>query len=185
MAVDPLVTWKSTLATLPKVSDTSWAANFASWYADRIVNIETDPSSFTASGFVFTFAKPIFQSQLLSLTPTNNALAGITGFANAWETALNASSVIVGPGSFQNPATPTTTFSAIISSTIDPTSIATGKAKILELVTAPPVADANDSQFPIKFREATLLLTITVIGLDSTPTPAGPLPLTVANIPLV
>jgi hypothetical protein len=188
MAIDPLSTWKSELANLPKVADTSWAANFANYYADRIVNITTDPSALVPSGFVFTFAKPVFQSQLLALTPTNSALAGITGFANAWEAAILASTVVVAPGSFKPPTSPTTLFSVVISTIIVPTSIAAGKAKIIELVSAPPVEDAMDSQFPVKFRDATLELKITVTGLDSQPIPPGgpgPQPLVVANIPLI
>ena len=80
---------------------------------------------------------------------------------------------------------PNTIFSVVNTTVIDPTSIALGKAKILELVTAPPVSDPQLSQFPTKFREATLLLTITVSGLDSTPPGGGgPLPLVAANIPI-
>lgn len=187
-AIDPLPTWQSTLAALPKVADNSWAANFAAWYADRLTGITTNPANLVPTGFVFTFNQATFQAQLQTLTPQSTAAAGIQGFANAWETALVASTVVVAPGSFKPPATPPTTFSAIISTTIDTPSIAAGKAKLLELVTAPPVSDPNLSQFPAKFREATLLLTITVVGLDSQPPPSagpGPQPLTVANVPLI
>lgn len=183
MAIDPLSTWKTTLAALPKTADNSWADNFANWYADRIAGITTDPSALVPTGFVFTFAKPIFKTQLLALTPTPSALAGITGFANAWETALNATTVVVAPGTFKPPSSPATIFSVVASTIIDPASIAAGKAKIIELVTAPPVDDAMNSQFPIKFRDATLLLTIIITGTNSaTPTPS---PLTVSNVPLV
>ena len=183
MAVDALSVWKTTLAALPKVADNSWADNFANWYADRIVNITTNPSALVPTGFVFTFAKPVFKSALLALTPTTSALAGITGFANAWESALNATTVVVASGSFIPPSSPHTLFSAVASTIIDPASIAAGKAKIIELVSAPPVADAMNSLFPIKFRDATLLLTITVTGTNSvTPTPG---PLTAPLVPLI
>lgn len=188
MAIDALQIWKDELAALPKVADTSWAANFAAWYADRLAGITTSPAALVPSGFVFTFAQPAFAAQLLALGPETSALAGITGFANAWEAALNATTVVVAPGSAIPPPTPPTIFSVVISTTIDPASIAAGKAKLLELVTAPPVADPQNSQFPVKFREATLLLTITVIGLDSQPPPSagpGPQPLTAANVPLI
>lgn len=183
MAIDALQIWKDELAALPKVADTSWAANFAAWYADRLAGITTSPSALVPTGFVFTFAEAIFAAQLLSLTPTTSALAGITGFANAWEAALNATTVVVGPGSFKPPSSPATLFSVVATTIIDPPSIALGKAKLLELVTAPPVADPQNSQFPVKFREATLLLTITVSGTNSiTPTPT---PLTVPLVPLI
>jgi hypothetical protein len=188
MTIDGLGTWQSELALLPKVADTSWANNFASWYADRIIGITTDPTKLVPTGFVFTFAQSLFASSLLSLTPTADTTAGITGFANAWETALNATVAVVGPGSFIPPSTPNTLFSVVTTTTIDPASIALGKAKLLELITAPPVADPLSSLFPEKFRDATLLLTITSIGLDSEPIPPGgpgPQPLTAANIPLI
>jgi hypothetical protein len=183
MAVEPLQTWKDELENLPKVADGSWSLNFANWYADMISGIEPDSSALTPSGFVFTFPVAIFASALSALSPTTDAVAGITGFATAWETALLASTSVVGPGSFIPPATPATTFSVVASSLIDPASIAAGKAKLLELVTAPPAADAQDSEFPIKFREATLLLTFTVIGTNSdSPTTA---PLTAPLVPFI
>lgn len=185
MAIDALQIWKDELAALPKVADTSWAANFAAWYADRLAGITTSPSALVPTGFVFTFAQAAFAAQLLSLAPTTSAAAGIMGFANAWQTALLATTAVVGPGSFKPPTSPATLFSAVISTIIDPASITAGKAKLLELVTAPPVADPQNSAFPVKFREATLLLSITVTGLDSTPTPAGPLPLVAALVPLI
>ena len=188
MAIDPLSVWKTELANLPKVSDSSWALNFANYYADRLINITTNSSQLVPSGFVFTFSVSTFQSELVSLPPTDDPIAGATSFANAWETALNASTAIVAPGSFIPPTSPMTLFSSIISTVIDPTSIAAGKAKLLELVSAPPVADPQNSLFPVKFREATLLLTITINGLDSQPPPAagpGPQPLTAANVQLI
>lgn len=188
MSIAPLQNWKDTFANLPKVADTSWAANFAAAYAGLITGITTDPAALVPTGFLFTFAQPVFAAQLLALTPVGDALSGITGFAAAWEAALLASVALVLPASFVPPTSPATLFSAVTTTTITPVSIAAGKAKILELVTAPPVADAQDSQFPIKFREATLLLKITVVGLNSLPPPPagpGPQPFTAANVPLI
>lgn len=185
MPVDPLQTWKDTLENLPKVINTSWALNFANWYASRISGIEPDPSSLVPAGWSFPFPVPLFASQLQSLLPTTNALAGITGFANAWETAILATIPTMTPGTFIPPSSPPTLFSSIIPPVvIDPPSIVAGKAKIIELITSPPVADAQDSEFPVKFREATLLLTVSVNGLDSTPPPSGPLPLSALFVPL-
>lgn len=184
MAVDSLNIWKSTLSSLPKVTDGSWSSSFSSWYANRIIAISPDPSVLIPAGFLFTFNVAIFSSMLSSLTPVPTAAAGILGFANAWEAALLASTAVMGPGSALVPPSPPTIFSVVITTVIDPASIALGKAKLLELVTAPPETDANNSLFPEKFRDATLLLTITVTGLDSTPIPAGPLPLVAASVPL-
>ena len=184
MALEPVGTWKSTLAALPPVADSSWATAFASWYAARILPIEPDSSVFVAVGFLFTFNAAIFQAQLLTLAPTTDPADGALSFANAWEASLLASVALVAPGSALLPPTPPTIFSVVTTTIIDPTSIAAGKAKILELASAPPVADANNSQFPIKFREATALLSITVSGLNSIPLPGSPTPLVAPFVPL-
>lgn len=183
MAIKSLQDWKDTLEALPKVADASWSNTFANWYADMIADIEPDPSAFTAVGFLFTFQPTIFANGLSSLPPTTDPASGIIGFATAWEAALLASIALVGPGSVYGPSSPATTFSAVATTIIDIPSIALGKAKLLELIGAAPVDDAQNSQFPVKFREATLLLTFTAVGTDSTPTPAGPLPLTAALVP--
>ena len=183
MSLEPLSVWKSTLAALPPTNTGAWSANFASWYATRTLPISPDPSVFLASGFLFTFNSAIFQTQLSALMPVNNAVAGITGFANAWEAAILASTVLVAPGSALVPPSPPTIFSVVATSIIDAPSIALGKLKLLELVSAPQVPDANDSQFPEKFRDATMLLTFTVTGINSiAPVPT---PLVAPLIPLL
>ncbi len=187
MAIDPLVTWRSTLAALPSTSTPIWAVNFSQWYADRIVNIETDPSFLVDPGFSFVFSISTFKSALEVLPPTTDQLAGITAFATAWESAILASTVSAFPGAFIPPSTPATLFSIVSTTVIDPAGIAAGKAKIIELATALPVSDPLLSEFPVKFREATLLLTVTVTGFDSTPPVPGPgpLPLTAPLVPLI
>lgn len=182
--IDPLAVWKSSLAALPKTANNSWAPNFATWYADRISGIEPLFIALDASaGFTFTFAKQVFETALLNLGPAASAVAGLTAFANAWQSAMLASTVVVLPGAFIPPSTPPTTFSSIIPPVVlDAPGIVAGKAKIIELASAPVVSDPNDSQFPVKFREATLELTITVTGLNSAaPTPQ---PLIAAGVPL-
>lgn len=198
--IDSLAIWRAALIALPKVSDSSWAANFAAFVADRISpigaadgkGIETDPTILTLAsppplGLIFTFPQATFATSLQVLTPTEDPVAGIAGFADAW---ANSMSTIVFPatlnvlmGAFVPPSTPATLFSSITAVTIDPASLIAAKAKISELASSTPVADANNSDFPVKFREAFLLLTITVVGLNSiVPTPT---PLTVANVPLI
>lgn len=192
MAVDDLSIWKDTLALLPKVADTSWALNFANWVAARVILIEPDPTQLLLAspppvGFTFIFNSALFSSNLLSLTPVNDALSGISGFADAWANTVKSIIYPVGinvlMGASAPPTSPATTFSIIASVSIDPASIELGKAKLLELVTAPPVADPKDSLFPVKFREAFLELKINISGTNSVaPTPA---PLNLTNITLI
>jgi len=174
MPVDVLDIWKTTLKALPKTADNSWAGNFAAWTDDRTTS---KMDLLIIDQFTFTFAKAIFEGALIGLGPTPSAVIGITAFANAWETAINASTVVVPAGASIGTPSPATTWSAVSSTIILAPSIALAKAKILELVTAPTVADALNSEFPIKFRDAFLLLQIQATGLDSTPPAAGPLPL--------
>lgn len=174
MPVDALAVWQTELRDLSKTEDNTWAGNFSFWTNDRTTS---KMGLLIIDQFIFTFARAVFESALLPLGPTPSALIGITAFANAWETAINASTVVVPVGASIGTPSPATTWSAVFSTIILVPSIALAKAKILELITAPVVADALNSQFPIKFREAFLLLQIQVTGLDSTPPLAGPLPL--------
>ena len=151
---------------------------FAKWYADRIKAITSGgtglipqvtglDTSGAAPPWSFTFNEAVFAAQLSTIPITTSQVTGVTNFANAWETAILASLAAVGPGCFIPPSSPATLFSAVAGVVIDPASVALGKAKIIELGTSPLVASAQDSEFPIKFREATLLLTVTVSGTDS------------------
>jgi len=166
VTIDALPIWQSTFAALPKVANNSWAGNFASWVDSRVTN-KMGLNGMGGAGLSFTFNKTVFEAQLITLTPTGNALAGITAFADAWETAILASVAVVAAGSYIGSPSPSTTWSVVNTTTIDPPSILAAKNKIKELVSAPPTANALDSEFPIKFREAFLLLTITTSGLDS------------------
>lgn len=185
MAVAPLSVWKSTLKALPKVADSSWGKNFANWYAAQILTISTSPSGIIPVGFLLVFNTALFEALLTSMSPTTSASAGIKGFADAWEKAIKTSvypgTLILGPGSAAVSAGQV--FSTVASVILTPASIAAGKAKIEELVSAAPVADADDSKFPEIFRDATLLLRINAIGTRSGPD--GPLPLVASDVPLV
>jgi hypothetical protein len=182
--IDPLSTWNSTFNALPKVSDPSWSLTLANWYADRITGIQPDQTQLnTGAGFTFVFDSALFAAGLAVLTPTLIQAAGIAGFASAWSAALATTiypvTLLVAPGAFIPPTTPATLFSAVTAAIIDPTSIVAGVAKINELATVSPEAT---SVFAEKFRDATLLLSITVTGLNSiTPTPT---PLVAPLIPL-
>ena len=177
MTIDSLNIWKQTLEDLPKVGDISWAINFANWAGERVNNkIETDSIALdTTAGFIFIFNIPIFAGALAALPPTPSQAIGIAGFAAAWETAILTTifpaTLNVSAGAFIPPQSNSTTFSSVTSALLDPISIVAGKAKIMELINAPFTGTGLDSQFAEKFREAFLELTITVTGLDSTPSP--------------
>jgi hypothetical protein len=148
----------------------------------------TDPTKLDVSaGFKFKFLGLTFAAKLASIAPTSDSSKGLKSYADAWEAELLLTvypvSLSVSPGAFKPPSSPATLFSAVTSVVIDPPSIAKGKKKIIELAKAKKAGSPQTSEFAKKFREATLLLTITVVGLDSNPD--GPKPLTVAKVPLV
>lgn len=185
MAVDPLNTWISTLAAVPRVKTAVWAQNFADWYNARLSGATTDPASLVATDMVFIFPALDFQTALEGLGRTDDALDGITGFADAWKAAIEAmaypDSLAVGEGSFVPPSSGATLFSVVESVEFVASSITAAHTKILELATAGRTLDAMLSQFPVKFRDATLLLKVKVTGKDST----DPVPLVADNVPIV
>lgn len=166
MTMDALPVWISTFAALPVTADSSWAHNFAVWADGRVTNKMSLPG-IGGAGLTFTFNKSVFEAQLVSLSSTDDATAGISAFADAWEAAIVASTAAVAAGSYIGSPSSSTTWSVVNSTVIDPPSIAAGKSKIMELVNAPKVGTAEESEFPVKFRAAFSLLTITTSGLDS------------------
>lgn len=183
MPIEILNTWQSEFDALEKVNTPQWSLNKADWYSNMIANITPDPSVFSAVGFSFTFNSASFASLMSSAVPSSDPVSGISTIASAWESAILASIVICGPGSALVPPTPATTFSVVTSTIIDPSSILLGKTMILGLSSAPKTNKGKDSEFPKKFREATLQLKIIVSGMNSlAPTPS---PLVTPPIPLI
>jgi len=177
MSIDSLNDWKSTFAALPNVSDSSWTSNLAGWVNDRVTNKATLNGGGGTTP-IFTFGQAALESGLSTMTLTSDQSAAINSLATAFESAFLASAMVVATGFWFGSPLPTTTFSSVTTSLIDVASVALAKAKILELATAPLVSDPNDSHFPVKIRDAFLLLTVTTIGFDQTPPATGPLPLT-------
>jgi hypothetical protein len=174
MTLEAPSVWQSTWKTaVPPAKDDSWKENLAKYIDARLTGKLTSLALFSAPGVgaaSFTFGKSAFKSALSGNSP---AL-----LANAVEAGLLASTISVEPNAFIEPKSPATTFSVVQTSLIDPPSIALVKAAIIGVSGLPGTKDASQSQFPVKLREAFLLLTFSVVGLDSKVPPAGPLPLT-------
>jgi len=174
LTLEALTIWQQTFATdMVPTNSPTWPTILADWMAERVDN-KLDLPGLGGPGRVYTFNKSGFASALASMSPTNDAVAAITTLANAWASSLGT--MVVSPGTYIEPATPSTTWSVVHSSIIDAPSIALAKAKVQELQANNLVQSALDSDFPVKFREAFLLLTVTTDGLDSDSD--GPYPLT-------
>ena len=185
MTINPQSDWIEGFAKLPKVPDSSWADNMAN-KVDSFVTSKVALTGLTGS-VTFTFNKSVFASMLRALSPVTSSAAGTLSFANAWGAAITASSIVVLPGAYLISPSPPTLFSVIISSLIDPPSIALAVQFLATtLASAVPVPDANSSIFGPTFRSAFLMCTATVTGLNSLPIPPagpGPQPLVAPLLP--
>jgi len=169
MAIDSLVIWQAQWALIPKVSDTSWKQNLADYIAAR-VDAKLALSTYVPPG-TFTFNKSVFVAGLAGVTSGTGD--GVTKIASAFQSAVQTvGSLVVTPGTAFGAATPAQTFSVVASSVLI---AAAGKAKIEELSSAPLVSDPLLSQFPVKLRDAFLLLTATISGTNSVAPTPGPL----------
>ncbi len=167
--LEPLNVWKETFARVSPSANESWARALSSWADERSTG---KLQLATVMGSVqFTFQKGIFLSELQRLAPVSNAQQGALGFANAWEKALMSSQLLVLPGSFLGAPTPATTWS-VVTSLIDASSVAAGKAHLVSRLTAaPPVAETPNAIFADAFHGAFFLLTATVTGMNCLPIP--------------
>ena len=180
MTLEALTIWKSTFkAEVVPTASPEWTTNMTNWYTDRIntPNLELPGLTLVAPPLPMVFGSSAFKAIFETLSAGLTQEAAMIIIADAWQAGLDASIVSVLAGDSIGVPSNATTWSSVTSSIFDAPSIAAGKAKILELIGAPNVDDALDAEMPVKFREATLLLTVTTTGLDSTPSPGGPLPL--------
>lgn len=184
MAIDALATWKTFYNALPLVDSGIWTTNFSNWGNNRVVN-KAQVTGVTHASPPFLFAVATWKTQLDALTDTDDKTAAATAFADAWETAINASSLTTLPGDFVNPGgDPTLIWSSISSSIIDASSITAARSQMIaDILAADDAATLDDSKIPEIIRDAFLALTCTITGQDSsTPTT---LPLNVTGAALI
>lgn len=177
MSLEALSVWKESFASQVKaVKDEAWKDNFPNWFASvfNAPKLSLPGLLIAVTPLPLTWGKDAFKAIFSTMTAQSN---GAVILGNAWEAGMLASTVQVKAGDSIGVASPATTWSSVTSSVFTPASIAASKAKVLEIAGALPTKNALESQAPVIFREATLLLKVTTTGLDSTPSPAGPLPL--------
>lgn len=170
--------WVEAYAELPLTSDPQeWKTNLADYVEEASAGLSL--ANFIIASPPFTFNKNVFAS---NLTDVN----GVVGLSTAFSQAITASTMVVNAGdSISNPAVPPTSILGPApppACTVVPASIQVGANIILALASAPPTNDPRTSQFPVKLRQAFAGLLYSVVGVDSTPAPSGPLPI---NLPSV
>ena len=187
MAMDQESDWTKAFADLKPDKTPAWAAAMADAVDARVTG------KVELSGLIgkptFTFNKAVFAAQLMALKPVPDAVAGMTGFANAWATAMTASTMVVTPGSALGAPSPATLWSVIFTSLIDASSVQLAKTLLIStLPTIPLVKDATQSKFGATFRKAFLMCSASVTGLNTLPPPPagpGPLPLPGITLPFI
>ena len=177
--LEPLSSWKNGFANLPLVADASWKQNLAD-LVDGLVTNKLTIIGITPNA-VFTFNKTLFRAGLEPLVATTNTLQAATTLAQAWGSAVTASSVVVSSGAYVGVAAPATTFSAPPVTIILPVTAAQLTLQNA-IVSLPLTANAQDSQFPKALRDAFLGILTTTTGLSSIPPPTGPTPLIAAGL---
>jgi len=182
MAIDNIGVWRSTFNALPKVLNKSWAAAFATWVDDRVTG-KAQLTGITTATPPFTFSKSTFQAQLEALKVTSISAIGGNNFGTAWEAAINASlTLTVVAGDFTAPGD-ATTWSSVTLAEIDAPSVLAAKAALIAALTnSNKCNNTANSDFPKSFRDAFLMLTGSVTGMNSLPIPT---PFDVLLVPLM
>jgi hypothetical protein len=189
--IDPLAIWKSEFAKLPlDPTGAAGALNLAKYINARVSNkLGMSPKVAAVDApakAVFTWQPSVFVASLLGLTFSPVAAVGALKMSSAWASATQASTFIVAPGAVISPPPPPSTgaSSVITLSIVEPPSIVKSQQALFKgLLSAGQAATALDSEIPKLLYEAFLGLTFAVSGLDTTPTPAGPLPITLVGVP--
>ena len=128
----------------------------------------------------FTWQKSIFEDTLraISKVPSSDPIIPAIKIATGWQNAVIASTVVIQPQAIMNPPFPATSgIAATAVSIIDPASVALGYAHLVaQLSGVLPVNIKKAAVFPKAIREAFLMLTVTISGVDTKPPPTGPIP---------
>jgi hypothetical protein len=130
----------------------------------------------------FTWQKSIFEDTLraISKVPSSDPIIPAIKIATGWQNAVLASKVLIQPQAKMNPPFPATNgIAATAVSIIDPASVALGFAYlVIQLSGVVPVPTRKGAVFPRAIREAFLMLTVTISGIDTQVPPVGPIPYT-------
>jgi hypothetical protein len=167
--------WGNKLTNLNPTKNTTWARAFAD-AVDSLTTSKMELTNIKTTPAMFTFAKAVFEAQLVVLKPTKSAQEGAKNFANAWATAVQSSLMVVAPGATIGlPPAPANTFSAVSGTLLDPGSLTAAKAGLVADILSVKPDPKNANAFARAFRKAFLALTYTTTGLNSVPPTPAPL----------
>jgi hypothetical protein len=157
---------------------TTAISNLANWItANTTGQLAPNPLALSGAGIVFTWNPAPFISTLMSASPSDSPSA-VTVVADAWESGINASVLLVPPGTYVGAPTPATIFSVVSSVAILAPTVAAAKAAMTaSLLSAAPTTDINQVQIPSILYTAFTSISYSVSGMNTLPPPSGPTPL--------
>lgn len=154
MSIKSLTDWKNSFAEIPLVADQAWKSNWCDWILENVAGMKL-AGYVPDSNITFTFNKSTFISSLTDSVPGTSYLPVL---ASAFEAAIIASTMVLTP-----PFT-TPTLDTVASCTVDPASVAVGKAYILATDIVTVTSDAKNAKIIPEMRKAFAALTYTVTG---------------------
>lgn len=165
MPMQPAPIWSARFDALSPASDPSWTTAMANLVFELSSSLQINE---ILPPCVFNFQKALFEQGMLGATPAG----GEAIIAQAWASAISASTIIVASGSSIGAPSPATTFSAPPVVLILPPSVAAAQIALQnDLLAAPP---SPPSAVGPAFYKAFTSLQVSVTGINSvapTPTP--------------
>ena len=187
MAMDSLNVWIDEFSKLPLDPTGLVAPSLVTLFIQQRVQGKLSLSAFKFSPDIeFIWVSPIFLNAITPICSTTSIITAIPAamFANAWAESIMASvNIMVPNGATFSPTQGTNGVVSQVFALIDIPSIQNGYSIIFnKLKDATP---SNTSEvFPSAFFEGFSALTISIAGVDTTPTPTGPLPIVISFCPV-
>ena len=186
MPMDLLPVWKAKFAQIP-VDPTGFLSptRISVFVAERVTkklivkptSVEFQPSP------LYTWIPAPLEAAIrsIALIPAVEPVTPNTIIANGWSTATLAAQLIINPGAKMNPPPPGTNgIVGTATAAIDPSSVTAATSQLIkDLIASPPAATPLEPVFPEAVYAAFTKIRFIITGIDTTPTPAGPIPFTI------
>lgn len=185
MAMDALGSWIEEYKKLP--NDTTGLiapSRITAWIQQRSKGLTLSSVTFSPDP-KFIWMGEIFMGLIAPICITPNLITNIPAslFATAWANSISASvNLFIQPAATFLPTNGTNGVVSEVTAIIDAASILQGTSAIYNKLASASFMDTT--VFPTAFYEAFMSLTVTIIGLDTTPTPSGPIPISFPATPV-
>lgn len=192
MPIDSLSIWLDEFEKIPQDPTGDLAPKYLAEFVDKRVTEKLDTDSKIVKWNpppTYKWKKEIFEAvlRIICKAPVNAPLLPAIKMADAWQKATLASTFLIEPNAKMNPPFPATNgIGAAPVAIIDPASVALAYAYLVaQLSSVLPVPQQRGAVFPRAVRQAFLMLTYTITGIDTKPPPTGPIPFTYPLTPVI